>query len=63
MWFTGTGNSKDYGAFGCVITSLKEKVWFMDYVTRWVWYRFEREFFRNKPEWRVWKDKRFSDET
>ena len=36
--FMGTGNPKDYGAFGCIITSLKEKEWFMDYVTKWVWY-------------------------
>lgn len=36
--FVGNGNPKDYGAFGCIITSLKEKAWFMDYVTKWVWY-------------------------
>ena len=36
--FTGNGNPKDYGAFGSIITSLKEKAWFMDYVTKWVWY-------------------------
>lgn len=36
--FMGNGNPKDYGAFGCIITSLKEKAWFMDYVTKWVWY-------------------------
>ena len=36
--FVGDGNPKDYGAFGCIITSLKEKAWFMDYVTKWVWY-------------------------
>lgn len=38
IWFTGNGNPKDYGAFGSIITSLREKTWFMDYVTRWVWY-------------------------
>lgn len=38
LCFTGNGNPKDYGAFGCIITSLKEKVWFMDYVIRWIWY-------------------------
>ncbi|MCI8833828.1 MAG: hypothetical protein HFH24_00390 [Ruminococcus sp.] len=38
LCFTGDGNPKDYGAFGCIITSLKEKVWFMDYVIRWIWY-------------------------
>lgn len=38
MCFTGNGNPKDYGAFGSIITSLREKEWFMDYVTKWVWY-------------------------
>lgn len=38
LWFMGNGNPKDYGAFGCIITSLKDKAWFMDYVTKWVWY-------------------------
>ena len=36
--FYGNGNSRDYGAFGCIITSLKEKSWFMDYVIKWIWY-------------------------
>lgn len=36
--FYGNGHPKDYGAFGYIITSLKEKAWFMDYVTKWVWY-------------------------
>ena len=38
LCFVGNGDPKDYGAFGSIITSLKEKVWFMDYVTRWIWY-------------------------
>ena len=38
MCFTGNGNPKDYGAFGSIITSLREKAWFMDYVTKWMWY-------------------------
>jgi len=38
LFFCGNGNPKDYGAFGCIITSLKEKSWFMDYVTKWLWY-------------------------
>lgn len=38
MFFYGNGRSKDYGAFGCIITSLRDKAWFMDYVTKWVWY-------------------------
>lgn len=36
--FYGSGNSGDYGAFGCIITSLKDKSWFMDYVIKWIWY-------------------------
>lgn len=36
--FYGNGHPKDYGAFGCIITSLKDKPWFMDYVTKWLWY-------------------------
>ena len=38
LCFVGNGNPKDYGAFGCIITSLKEKAWFMDYVTKWIWH-------------------------
>lgn len=38
MTVFGCGNPKDYGAFGGIITSLKEKPWFMDYVTKWLWY-------------------------
>ena len=38
IFFYGSGSPKDYGAFGCIITSLKEKAWFMDYVTKWIWY-------------------------
>ena len=36
--FTGTGNPKDFGAFGGIILGLKEESWFMDYVTKWIWY-------------------------
>lgn len=38
FFFCGKGQAKDYGAFGSIITTLKEKSWFMDYVTRWIWY-------------------------
>lgn len=38
IFFYGTGQKKDYGAFGNIITSLKDKAWFMDYVIKWVWY-------------------------
>ncbi|MCD8045354.1 MAG: hypothetical protein LUE90_01630 [Clostridiales bacterium] len=51
MWFYGSGDPRDYGSFGRIITSLREKPWFMDYVTKWVWYNSddsesEDEFFR-----------------
>lgn len=38
IYFYGTGDPRDYGAFGSLITSLKEQEWFMNYVVRWVWY-------------------------
>lgn len=38
LFVYGSGHAKDYGAFGSIITSLKDKAWFMDYVTRWIWY-------------------------
>lgn len=38
LWIKGTGNRDDYGAFGGIITSLKERDWFMPYVVSWVWY-------------------------
>lgn len=38
MCYCGTGNPEDYGAFGHMITSLHERRWFMDYVTKWIWY-------------------------
>ena len=40
--FSGTGNRRDYGAFGLLITTLSEKSWFMDYVIKWVWYNSDR---------------------
>lgn len=38
MTFYGTGSRKDYAAFGRIITWLKKEKWFMDNVTKWVWY-------------------------
>ena len=38
IFFCGNGNPEDYGAFGFIITALKDKSWFMDYVTKWIWY-------------------------
>ncbi len=36
--YYGNGMSKDYGIFGRIITTLKEKEWFMNYLTKWLWY-------------------------
>lgn len=36
--YYGTGAAKDYGIFGRLITTLKDKDWFMPYVTKWLWY-------------------------
>ena len=36
--FHGNGNPKDYGTFGRLITTLKDKEWFIKYVTKWIWY-------------------------
>ncbi|MDO5415880.1 MAG: hypothetical protein Q4F29_01660 [Lachnospiraceae bacterium] len=34
----GNNQPWDYGAFGYIITLLKDKMWFMPYVIKWVWY-------------------------
>ena len=36
--YYGNGRPKDYGIFGRIITTLKEKEWFMDYLLKWLWY-------------------------
>lgn len=36
--YYGTGAAKDYGIFGRLITTLKDKEWFMPYVVKWLWY-------------------------
>jgi len=36
--YYGNGNPKDYGAFGRLITTLKDKEWFIAYATKWIWY-------------------------
>lgn len=38
LFFLGTGNAKDYGNFGKLITTLKNEEWFMPYVVKWLWY-------------------------
>lgn len=36
--YSGTGDRGDFGAFGSMITGLCRESWFMDYVTKWLWY-------------------------
>ena len=36
--YYGNGNRKDYGTFGRIITTLKDKEWFVPYLTKWLWY-------------------------
>lgn len=36
--YYGNGMSRDYGIFGRLITTLKDKEWFMAYLTKWLWY-------------------------
>lgn len=38
MVFYGTGNIRDFASFGKIITWLKKKEWFINNVTKWVWY-------------------------
>lgn len=36
--YYGNGMAKDYGTFGRLITTLKDKDWFMPYLDKWLWY-------------------------
>lgn len=36
--YYGNGDAKDYAAFGLLITSLKDKAWFMENLSKWLWY-------------------------
>lgn len=36
--YYGNDRPQDYGAFGCLITALKDKKWFMPYLDKWLWY-------------------------
>ncbi len=35
--YCGTGMARDYGTFGRIITTLKDKEWFMAYLVKWLW--------------------------
>ena len=36
--YYGNGVPRDYGTFGRLITTLKDKEWFMTYLIKWLWY-------------------------
>lgn len=36
--YHGNGMARDYGVFGRLITTLKDKEWFMKYLIKWLWY-------------------------
>ena len=36
--YLGNGNPADYGTFGMLITGLKDKPWFMNYLDKWLWH-------------------------
>ena len=36
--YYGNGMPRDFGIFGRLITTLKDKDWFMTYLTKWLWY-------------------------
>ena len=36
--YYGNGMARDYGTFGRLITTLKDKEWFMAYLIKWLWY-------------------------
>ncbi len=36
--YYGNGQSRDYGIFGRLITTLKDKDWFVPYLVKWLWY-------------------------
>ena len=36
--YYGNGMPRDYGTFGRLITTLKDKEWFMAYLVKWLWY-------------------------
>lgn len=38
LCYYGNGMPQDYGIFGRLITTLKDKDWFMAYLTKWLWY-------------------------
>ena len=54
--YCGTGMARDYGTFGRIITTLKDKEWFMDYLVKWLWYNSDAttEKMRQTLPWRMY---------
>ena len=38
LCYYGNGQARDYGTFGRLITTLKDKDWFVPYLVKWLWY-------------------------
>lgn len=38
LCYYGNGQARDYGTFGHLITTLKDKDWFVPYLVKWLWY-------------------------
>jgi len=38
LCYYGNGRPKDYGTFGRLIATLKDKEWFLPYLDKWLWY-------------------------
>lgn len=36
--YYGNGRPQDYATFGRLITTLKDKTWFLPYLEKWLWY-------------------------
>lgn len=36
--YYGNGRPQDYGTFGHLITALKDKNWFVPYLSKWLWH-------------------------
>ena len=45
--YYGNGMPRDYGTFGRLISTLKDKEWFMAYLVKWLWYNSGSKIWRN----------------
>lgn len=49
--YYGNGKPRDFGGFGRLITSLKDREWFMEYLIKWIWYNSDNG--RNEEDYAV----------